>query len=841
MTLSSNIHRFEKLSPILSAREATFAALRRNPNLQAAFGLTFQQSLLQEIHVVRQSLHSVSDHSIPQFSLNRAMYLSELNHLGLEVGLNVEVAIQYDLATTLWAQEETSGSIGILQSLVSRKDANQQILGVTMAQILTDLGHKVAEARLEQPDEIIKSYLQPAFDELRGKNYGIEAGRVFHNFAAFCDMQLQDTDNLDDFTRISKIRDRKLRELNDLKKMIETSEGKQRDQLKGHLNKTKVWYNLDDKEFKRVSENRESLILQCLENYLLSMKACDEYRNDTLRFLALWLNQADSSTANASVSKYLSAVPTLKFAPLVNQLSSRLLDGKDKFQILLMDLMFRICSDHPYHSLYQVFSTSKTKAPKTDEVASSRNSAANKLAESVAKKSPSAAIWIAIHNSSIALYRVAQERIPDKDAKQGTKIPLRKLPSALKLEQMMTEAHTKIPPPTMNIALRTDRDYSGLPTFSKFDQQIAIAGGVSAPKIATMIASDGSAYKMLLKGGNDDLRQDAIMEQVFGQVSELLKDHRPTRQRNLGIRTYRVIPLTTNAGIIEFVKDTIPLGDYLSPAHERYFPKDFKFTRARREIADAQTKPMPQRLQAYKTVTNNFHPVMRFFFMENFLDPDEWFHKRLNYSRSTAAVSILGHVLGLGDRHGHNILLDHNSGEVVHIDLGVAFEAGRVLPVPEVVPFRLTRDLVDGMGLTGVEGVFRRCCNFTLEALRRDQEAIMTILDVLRYDPLYSWSISPLRLQRIQEHNEQVADAMAASMSTTAGAGMALDGNGVGGVVGAARRDISEPSEADRALTVVAKKLGKSLSVEATVNELIRQATDERNLAVLYCGWAAFA
>lgn len=775
------------------------------------------------------------------------MYLSDLNNLALDAGLNVEVAIQYDLATTLWAQDEASGSIGILQNLVSQKDGNHQILGVTMAQILTDLGHKVAEARLEKPDEIIKSYLQPAFDELRGKSSGAEAGRVFHNFAAFCDMQLQDTDNLDDFTRISKIRDRKLTELNDLKKMIENSEGQQREKLKGYLNKTKVWYNLDDKEFKRVYDNRENLILQCLENYLLSMKACDEYRNDTLRFLALWLNQADSSAANASVSKHLSAVPTLKFAPLVNQLSSRLQDGKDKFQVLLMDLMFRICSDHPYHSLYQVFSTSKTKAPKTDEVALSRNSAANKLAESVAKKSPSAAIWIAIHNSSIALFRVAQERIADKDAKAGSKIPLRKLHSAVKLEQMMTEAHTKIPPPTMNIVLRPDRDYSMLPTFSKFDQNISVANGVSAPKIATMIASDGSAYKMLLKGGNDDLRQDAIMEQVFGQVSNLLKDHRPTRQRALGIRTYKVIPLTTNAGIIEFVKNTIPLNDYLNPAHERYFPKDFKFTRAKREIADAQNKPSAQRLQAYKTVANNFHPVMRFFFMENFLDPDEWFYKRLNYSRSTAAVSILGHVLGLGDRHGHNILLDHKSGEVVHIDLGVAFEAGRVLPVPEVVPFRLTRDLVDGMGLTGVEGVFRRCCNFTLEALRRDQEAIMTILDVLRYDPLYSWSISPLRLQRIQEHNEQVADAMAASMSTTAaagvgGAGMALvDGNGVGGVVGAARRDISEPSEADRALTVVAKKLGKSLSVEATVNELIRQATDERNLAVLYCGWAAFA
>lgn len=39
---------------------------------------------------------------------------------------------------------------------------------------------------------------------------------------------------------------------------------------------------------------------------------------------------------------------------------------------------------------------------------------------------------------------------------------------------------------------------------------------------------------------------------------------------------------------------------------------------------------------------------------------------------------------------------------------------GRFLNTPELVPFRLTRDVVDGMGVTGVEGVMRRCCEETL-------------------------------------------------------------------------------------------------------------------------------
>lgn len=320
------------------------------------------------------------------------------------------------------------------------------------------------------------------------------------------------------------------------------------------------------------------------------------------------------------------------------------------------------------------------------------------------------------------------------------------------------------------------------------------------------------------------------MEQVFEQVSSLLQAQQATRQRNLSIRTYKVLPLTPSAGIIEFVQNTIPLNDYLLPAHQRHFPEDLKPSICRKLIGEVQTKSVNERIKAFRHVNERFHPVLRYFFMESFENPDDWFDKRLAYTRSTAAISILGHVLGLGDRHGHNILLDEKTGEVVHIDLGIAFEQGRVLPVPEVVPFRLTRDLVNGMGITGTEGVFRRCCEFTLEALRNESYSIMTILDVLRYDPLYNWSVSPVRLKKMQDaQNEAVVDNRGGS------------GAGADGETGAERQQRKdEPGEADRALMVVSKKLSKSLSVTATVNELIQQAMDERNLAVLFSGWAAY-
>jgi hypothetical protein len=38
------------------------------------------------------------------------------------------------------------------------------------------------------------------------------------------------------------------------------------------------------------------------------------------------------------------------------------------------------------------------------------------------------------------------------------------------------------------------------------------------------------------------------------------------------------------------------------------------------------------------------------------------------------------------------------TGNLVHIDFGVAFDQGKILPTPETVPFRLTQDIVDGFG-----------------------------------------------------------------------------------------------------------------------------------------------
>merc|ERR1712146_253206 len=90
---------------------------------------------------------------------------------------------------------------------------------------------------------------------------------------------------------------------------------------------------------------------------------------------------------------------------------------------------------------------------------------------------------------------------------------------------------------------------------------------------------------------------------------------------------------------------------------------------------------------------------------------DTWLERRTNYTRSLAVMSMVGYILGLGDRHPSNILLERTSGKIVHIDFGDCFESAmRREKYPEKIPFRLTRMLQKAMEVSGIEGTFRNTC-----------------------------------------------------------------------------------------------------------------------------------
>lgn len=273
-----------------------------------------------------------------------------------------------------------------------------------------------------------------------------------------------------------------------------SSQAKEKDNLKTHRNKAKLWFDLDDREFQRLRQNRQAFLRQSIENYLLALKACDKYDSDALRFSALWLEHYDSEIANEAVAKYIGHVGSRKFASLMNQWSSRLLDVKSSFQQHLALLVFRICHDHPFHGMYQIFVGAKSRGK--DEVALGRSQAANKVVDELKGHKRTGPLWINVHNSNILFVRFATERLDDSKIKPGSKVPLRKSPTGQRLEQ--ETSGQRVPPPTMKIDLRADCDYSSVPRIARFHHEFTVASGISMPKIISAIATDGTKYKQLV-------------------------------------------------------------------------------------------------------------------------------------------------------------------------------------------------------------------------------------------------------------------------------------------------------------------------------------------------------
>jgi len=183
-------------------------------------------------------------------------------------------------------------------------------------------------------------------------------------------------------------------------------------------------------------------------------------------------------------------------------------------------------------------------------------------------------------------------------------------------------------------------------------------------------------------------------------------------------------------------------------------------------------------------------------------------------------MSMVGFILGLGDRHCENILLDTNTGSVVHVDFNCLFEKGKLLEIPERVPFRLTQNILDGFGITGAEGVYRIACEITMGLLRENKDTLMTVLDPFIHDPLVEWEDEKRKIERQTSrrhaHNKPTIELRALAKNALS-------------LIEKKLRGIYRTSK---------DRVEKEVSTSNLVQMLIQEATDSANLGKMYPGWA---
>lgn len=232
------------------------------------------------------------------------------------------------------------------------------------------------------------------------------------------------------------------------------------------------------------------------------------------------------------------------------------------------------------------------------------------------------------------------------------------------------------------------------------------------------------------------------------------------------------------------------------------------------------------------------------------MGPEAFWHTRQRFAASLACASAACYLLGIGDRHLDNYLLCLRTAEIVPIDFGYSFGIGALLPVPELMPFRLTSFLLSALqplaGPSG-HGTFRDSLEEVLRTCRSRSGMLLDVCALFIREPLLDWTTESKRRgitdldflpkRRLQFLSQRLQGIHPASVLKDE-----LMDNQTAWVKDMARRS-SKPLEVmvagleDEERAKVYRS-SRPLSPSEQADCLIRQATDPNILGRAWEGWA---
>jgi len=391
------------------------------------------------------------------------------------------------------------------------------------------------------------------------------------------------------------------------------------------------------------------------------------------------------------------------------------------------------------------------------------------------------------------------------------------------------------------------------PIIRSFEPQVTVMSSKEKPKKITMRGDDEKEYSFLVKGG-DDLRLDQRIQQLFAVMNTLFDQCLQCSQRQLRLKTYQVIPLSIDIGLVEWVDDVVPLKSAIessmpakslskrssqsrSPFNDSWLQYCNKLGskgdwHAEQYATAAATKPvdrvLPDLFQSDDLLKN--------FIVNLSTSPEGFLAIRKVMLNSISVNSVCGYVLGIGDRHLENLMLCKATGEMFHIDFGMVFGTSVVsLAVPELSPFRLTRQMQGIVKPLDITSTFLPCMTPPLATLRAHKDNLMAVMEVFIHEPTVDWEL----VTEATKGNEFVSSDTDTRLEITK---MKLDGVHPVSVL---MKQLKTNKFAMPALKKYESLLGpvtdQLLDTSEQVERLIEIATNPAVLTTHYVGWSPFA
>ena len=277
----------------------------------------------------------------------------------------------------------------------------------------------------------------------------------------------------------------------------------------------------------------------------------------------------------------------------------------------------------------------------------------------------------------------------------------------------------------------------------RIDKYLYVFDTKQKPRKISLIGSDDKEYKFLLKS-NEDLRQDERIIQVFSFVNSMLSLDKEASSKKLLITIYPVIPLSNMTGLIGFLPNCETISHLITEQRkEENTVINIEILNLMNLYPKYNSGTLLSKVEAFKEANESTsgYELSKIIWTKS-LNCESWLNRRTNYAQSLAVMSVVGYILGLGDRHPNNLMMNRQNGKIIHIDYGDCFEVAMFRKrFPEKIPFRLTRMFIKALGVSNVEGAFRIICEKIMKLLRSNKDSLYTILNSLVYDPLVTFKI----------------------------------------------------------------------------------------------------